>query len=273
MRNKFWIIALSAMLLPTMSRGQVKLSVDTLECHIIGFTAGAMMPGSGFASTGTTGGSIRDLYKGPFLDFSIGCDYKYKSNWMVTLDADLWFGYNSDNLRNREQRMPIYSDKGLLYCWGGYDGAVTAYNRSIAVRLGGAKIIPVFKGNPNSGIMLKLSGGWFMQKTVFSQDMNESPVPQINGDYAKLYDHLRNGAMLTEGIGFVFMSNLSTYINFKVMFEVSECLSWSTRPYQLDNYKGLNGKDGNKYLDLMYGLRLSWMFPLMGKTTYDYYYY
>ena len=112
-----------------------------------------------------------------------------------------------------------------------------------------------------------------MQKTVFSQDMNESPVPQINGDYAKLYDHLRNGAMLTEGIGFVFMSNISTYINFKVMFEVSECLSWSTRPYQLDNYMGLNGKDGNKYLDLMYGLRLSWMFPLMGKTTYDYYYY
>lgn len=273
MRNKFWIIALAATLLPTLSRGQVKLSADTLECHIIGFTAGALMPGTGTASEGALGGSMRDLYKGPYLDFSIGCDYKYKSNWMVTLDADLWFGYNSDNLRNREQRMPIYSANGLLYCWGGYDGAVTAYNRGLAVRLGGGKIIPVMKKNPNSGIMVKVSGGWFMQKTVFSQDMNESPVPQINGDYAKIYDHLRNGVMLTEGIGFVFMSNLSTYVNFKVMFEVSECLSWSMRPYQLDNQMGLNGKDNNKYFDLMYGLRLSWMFPLMGKTTYDYYYY
>ena len=130
MRNKFWIIALAATLLPTLSRGQVKLSVDTLEGHIIGFTAGALMPGTGTASEGAMGGSMRDLYKGPYLDFSIGCDYKYKSNWMVTLDADLWFGYNSDNLRNREQRMPIYSDNGLLYCWGGYDGAVTAYKSS-----------------------------------------------------------------------------------------------------------------------------------------------
>ena len=32
-----------AMLLPTLLHGQVKLSADTLECHIIGFTAGALM--------------------------------------------------------------------------------------------------------------------------------------------------------------------------------------------------------------------------------------
>ena len=45
------------------------------------------------------------------------------------------------------------------------------------------------------------------------------------------------------------------------------------RPYQLDNQIGLNGKDSSRYFDLLYGIRLSWMFPLMGKTTYDYYYY
>jgi hypothetical protein len=43
--------------------------------------------------------------------------------------------------------------------------------------------------------------------------------------------------------------------------------------YCAPDQMGLNGKDNNKYFDLMYGLRLSWMFPLMGKTTYDYYYY
>lgn len=257
----------------SMVRGQVKLSVDTLECHIIGFTAGALMPGSGMSSDGSLGGSMRDLYKGPYLDFSIGCDYKYKSNWMVTLDADMWFGYNSDNLNNRQQRYPPYEWNGVALSWGGYDGAVAAYNRGLSARVGGAKIIPFIKNNPNSGIMVKLSGGWMMQKTVFSQDMNESPVPQLSGDYVKLYDHLRHGAILTEGIGFVFMSNLSTYVNFKIMFEVSQCLSWSTRPYQLDNLIGLNSKDKSTHFDLMYGVRLSWMFPLMGKTTYDYYYY
>jgi hypothetical protein len=36
---------------------------------------------------------------------------------------------------------------------------------------------------------------------------------------------------------------------------------------------GLNGKDNNRYLDFMVGLKLTWMFPLTGKTSYDYYYY
>ena len=273
MQKKLTILCLLAAM-ATGATAQVKLSVDTLECHIIGFTFGALMPGGGNASSGMTGGNTADLYKGPFLDFSLGCDYKYKSNWMVTLDGDLWFGYNSDNLENRAQRMgDIYTPGGYLLSWGGYDGEVQAYNRSLAVRVGVAKILPVIKNNPNSGIMFKLSGGWMMQKTVFNQDYTQSPVPQLNGNYAKLYDHLRNGALLTESVGFIFMSNMSTYVNFKVSFDVSQCISWSSRSYQIDNVMGLNGKDSNRYFDLMYGVRLTWMFPLMGKTTYDYYYY
>ncbi len=273
MQKKLTILCLLAAM-ATGATAQVKLSVDTLECHIIGFTFGALMPGGGSASSGMTGGNTADLYKGPFLDFSLGCDYKYKSNWMVTLDGDLWFGYNSDNLEDRAQRMgDIYTPGGYLLSWGGYDGEVQAYNRSLAVRVGVAKILPVIKNNPNSGIMFKLSGGWMMQKTVFNQDYTQSPVPQLNGNYAKLYDHLRNGALLTESVGFIFMSNMSTYVNFKVSFDVSQCISWSSRSYQIDNVMGLNGKDSNRYFDLMYGVRLTWMFPLMGKTTYDYYYY
>ena len=273
MQKKLTILCMLATM-ATGATAQVKLSVDTLECHIIGFTFGALMPGGGSASSGMTGGNTADLYKGPFLDFSLGCDYKYKSNWMVTLDGDLWFGYNSDNLEDRAQRMgDIYTPGGYLLSWGGYDGEVQAYNRSLAVRVGVAKILPVIKNNPNSGIMFKLSGGWMMQKTVFNQDYTQSPVPQLNGNYAKLYDHLRNGALLTESVGFIFMSNMSTYVNFKVSFDVSQCISWSSRSYQIDNVMGLNGKDSNRYFDLMYGVRLTWMFPLMGKTTYDYYYY
>lgn len=274
MTNKRLIITLSAILLTLGARGQVKLSVDTLECHIIGFSAGIMAPGGGSASTGALGGNMKDLYGSPWIDFSIDCDYKYKSNWLVTLDADLWFGWSSDNLRQRSQRMPnVYLPNGIAYSWGGTDGYVTAYNRGIAARIGGGKIIPVLKKNPNSGILLKLSGGWFMQKTVFNQEYTEAPVPQIVGDKSHLYDHLRHGAILTESLGFVFMSNYSTYVNIRLEFNISQCFSWSTRPYTIDNVMGLNGKDNNSYFDLLYGVKLTWMFPLMGKTTYDYYYY
>lgn len=262
------------MLLPTAMQAQVKLSVDTLECHIIGFSAGLLAPGGGSASGGFNGGNMGDLYGSPWLDFALNCDYKYQSNWLVSLDADMWFGWNSDNLQQRSERMPnVYLPNGIAYSWGGTDGYLGAYNRGLTARIGGAKIIPVIKGNPNSGIFLKLSGGWFLQQTVFNQEYTEAPVPQVTGDYKKLYDHLRNGAILTESIGFVFMSNYSTYVNVRLSFDISQCLSWASRPYTIDNVMGLNGKDNNRYFDLLYGVKLTWMFPLMGKTTYDYYYY
>lgn len=263
------------MVLAGMTAGaQEKHGIDTLECHIVGFSAGAMMPLAGTASSGVAGGSMKELYEGAFLNFDIDWAYKWKSNWMATLDGDLWFGLNSDNLTQRAERMgDIFTPQGILMSWGGYDGVVTLYNRGFAVRPGVAKIIPLFRKNPDSGILLKLSGGWFMQKTVNAQDMNESEVPQLGEKMMPLYDHLRNGMILTQSVGFIYMSNRTTYVNFKITFDLSECISWSSRPYIIDNVMGLNGKDDNTYFDLMAGLKLSWMFPFTGKTTYDYYYY
>ena len=269
------IAALAACMILAMSTwAQEKESPDTLQCHIIGFSFGTLAPGFGSTSTGMTGGNMADLYKGPYIDFALECDYKYQSGWMMTLEGDLWFGLTSDNLQQRVERMSsVFTPSGYAMGWNGTDGDVAAYNRSLAARIGVAKILKVIPDNPNSGVLLKLSGGWMMQKTVFSQDMKESAVPQLSGEYAKLYDHLRNGAILTQSVGFCFMSNYLTYINFKIELSVSECMMWSSRPYQIDNVMGLNGKDPNRYFDLLYGMKLTWMFPLMGKTTYDYYYF
>lgn len=256
------------------AKGQVRLGADTLECHVVSFSFGTLFPGTGSNSEGLKGGNMRDLYKGPYLDFGLEWEYKWASNWMATFDADMWFGYNSDNLQNRAERMGnVFDASGYAMSWGGYDGVVTAYNRGLSLKPGGAYIIRVLPKNPNSGILVGLKSGWFMQKTVFTQDFDRSPVPQLTGDYAKLYDQLRNGVMLTESLGFIYMSNYKTYINLKVTFELSQCWSWSSRGYQIDNVMGLNGKDGGRYFDLLYGLRLTWMFPFTGKPTYDYYYY
>lgn len=273
-KTKIIIAAVCAFALCAPLAAQEKATPDTLECHIIGFSAGLIVPGNGSTSTGMTGGNMRDLYAGPYLNFALGCDYKYQSGWMMTLDGDLWFGYNSDNLTDREVRLgSIYSESGHVFGFNGADGNVGAHNRSLAARIGAAKIIRVIPDNPNSGIMLKLSGGWLMQKTVFVQDRNDAPVTQLRGEYVKMYDHLRNGALLTQTVGFCYMSNYLTYVNFKVELSVSESLMWSSRPYTIDNTMGLNGKDNNRYFDMFYGLKLTWLFPLMGKTTYDYYYY
>ena len=272
--NKGLIITTAALFITTTSSGQVKLTPDTLDCHVVSFTVGMLSPLTGSNHGGLSGGSMSDLYTGPYLDFSLEWNYKYASNWMLTFDADIWFGSSSNNLRWRETRLDnIFTSGGYAMSVGGYDGVISAYNRGLAARPGVAKIITVIPKNPNSGIVLKLSGGWFMQKTIFTQDFNQSLVPQLAGNYVKLYDHLRNGAILTESIGFVFMSNYSTYLNLKITFDISQCWSWSSRPYQIDNLMGLNGKDKNRYFDLLYSVKLTWMFPFTGKTAYDYYYY
>ena len=255
----------------TMAHGQVKLNADTLECHMVNFSAGILMPGGG---SGPAEGGMRDLYKGPYLDFNLEWAYKWQSGWLASLDADVWFGMSSDNLLRRSERYNgVFLPGDYAMSWAGLDGNVSAYNRALAVRPGVGHIFRVLPKNPNSGILLKMSGGWFMQKTVYSQEYTETPVMQLSGDYAKLYDHRRNGLMLTESLGFIFMSNYITYVNVKLTFEVSQCFSWSSRPYQIDNVMGLNGKDEGRYFDLIYGVKLTWMFPFTGKTSYDYYYY
>lgn len=274
MKHKILAVMVMVMMVPIASQAQLKLNVDTLECHIIGFSFGLQTPLAGSNSAGLTNGNMKDLYQGPYLDFGFECDYKFKQDWMVTLEGDLWFGYNSDNLTQRAERMgDIYTSQGYLMSWGGTDGVVTMYNRGLAVRPGVARLFNIMPKNPNSGIFVKLSGGWFMQKTAHSQDMNESMVPQVNEAYGRLYDHLRHGVMLTESVGFLYMSNYINYVNFKVELFASQCLSWSKRPYIIDNVMGLNGKDDSRYFDLMVGVKLSWLFPLTGRTSYDYYYF
>lgn len=255
---------------------QEKLTQDTMQCHIIGANFGTVFPSRGgsvaFAPDGTKSktSTMNGLYKMPFLNFGVNAVYKYKTNWLVFLDGDFFFG--SDNLRGRDQRMShLFTRDSIIIGTNGTDAVTTCYNRGFSVRAGGGKIIRVSKKNPNSGVLLKLTGGWIQQQTVFN--LNEVHAPQIEGRYAKLYDHQRMGGVLTEAVGFWFMSNNLNLVNFYVAFELSQSWMKSTRDFTIDNLEGLSGKDNNLYFDLTYTLKFCWMFPLKGKTAYDYYYY
>lgn len=256
---------------------QSSTEYENIECHIVGFKFGTIFPSNRMSfetlPSGTTSqnATMYSLYKSPWLNFGVTGFYKYKSNWLVSLDADMWFG--SDNLKHRVERMSdIFTRDSIIIGDNGTDAVATCYNRGLSFKAGLGKIIPLAPDkNPNSGLLARVNGGWMFQQTVFM--LNEAKAPQLDGDYALLYDHQRQGFLLSEGIGFWFMSNRANLINFYIEFEVSECWSKSTRGHIIDNYLGVNGKDNNKYFDLFYTIKLSWMFPLKGKKSYDYYYY
>lgn len=262
---------------PSKCEAQHKHPLDTIECHIVGFSFGTMFPSNTLSKVTMPSGetsqnaTMHSLYKSPWLDFGVNGFYKYKSNWLVSLDANLWFG--NDNLSNRTTRMPnVFSQDDIIIGTNGTDAVVTCYNRGLSFKAGVGKIFPLFPSkNPNSGILARLNGGWMQQQTIFM--INDVNAPQIDGDYALLYDHQRRGFILTEGIGYWFMSNYSNLINLYVTFEVSQCWSHSTRDFMIDNYLGLHGKDNNSYFDLLFSVKLCWMFPLKGKSSQEYYYW
>lgn len=275
----FMVLSVLSLICATggVAKAQVDLKQDTLQCHIIGFNIGAKMPSALFSKSTTPDGfSLQDatmasLYKGPYMDYGINCLYKYKSNFLVAFDLNLWFG--SNNLQHRMDRMgSLFTRDSIVVGSGGTDAEVECYNRGFSITGGMGKIFPLKpQRNPNSGILARVNAGYFLQQSIFMP--NEEHAPQIEGDYGLLYDHQRHGITLNEGVGFWFMSNNANLLNCYVELGVTQCWSWSTRDYVIDNYIGLNGPDRNRYFDLIYSIKLSWMFPLKGKTAHDYYFY
>lgn len=261
---------LSPILLHNQTSAQVKLTQDTMATPIIGFTFGTFSASNALS----TENGMYDLYKPPYLSFGIDATYKTKSNWLFSVDGNLLFGAGNNNLRNKEERMPaVFSHDATPIVIGtdGTDANVTCYNRALNLRAGIGKIFTIGNHNPNSGIVTRLYGGILQQKTIFM--VNDVNAPQIQEDYARLYDHKRRGFLLTESLGYWFMSNKANFVNLYVAFEITQCWNHSVRNYVLDEYMGLHGPDNTKYLDFIYGVKICWMFPLKGKTAYDYYFY
>ena len=63
------------------------------------------------------------------------------------------------------------------------------------------------------------------------------------------------GGILTESVGYWFMSNKLNLVNFYVAFELSESWMNSTRTYTIDDLMGLRGKDQSRYFDLTYTIK------------------
>lgn len=246
---------------------QVKLTQDTIDSPFIGFNFGTVFASSKFS----TEGGMSTLYPSPYLAFGLEAGYKFKSNWFLSADGTLIIGHDLNDKYDRLTAVYSHDSSPFVIGTNGTDANMTCYNRALHFRVGGGRIFTLSSKNPNSGIMLRMMGGFIQQKTIFM--LNDVKAPQIQDDYARLYDHKRRGATLTESIGYWFMSNNYNFFNFYIAFEVTQCWSHSVRDYVLDPVMGLHGPDNTNYFDLLYTIKINWMFPLKGKTAYDYYFF
>lgn len=269
-----WLLTAIAMPCAT---AQEKIHPDTLRCPIVGFHAALASPLTSFSSatapdgTSVTNATMGDLYEAPWMDFGMNFAYKWRNGLFVSMEGSLIIGNN--NLRDRLLRMSdVYSSSKMIIGANGTDATVTCYNRMLSAKFGVGKIFVLSSKNPNSGPFVRIDAGLMQNQTVFMLNQHVD-APQVNGDYAYLYDHQRRGFQLSQAVGYWFMGNKSAILNFNASLELTETWSTSTRDYVIDDLIPIRGADNNKYFDLLYGIKLTWMFPITGKPAYDYYYY
>ncbi len=207
--------------------------------------------------------SAGDLAKrfGANSNVALQFQYKTKSNFVFGAEGAFIFG---KNVRENTILDHIASAEGEVFDKESQVSSIIFFERGYTISGTIGKIFPVIGPNPNCGILVKLGGG-FIQHKIRNEHQNNR-IPQLEGDYAKGYDRLTNGFMVSQFLGYMHMSN-SKLANFYIGFESIEGFTKNRRELNFDTKM----KDDTKRLDIMYGLKLGICINLYKRTSTDYY--
>ena len=245
------ILVALALLLPVTLLAQ-SIKDTTLQMHMFSFHVTGYMPAADLAQRYGAG-------------FGTGASYWYKtsSNWLLSPDFTF---FNSNTFKEDSIFDMIRDEYGnFISNWGEY-GDASFYMRGYYLGLRVGKVLPIFGPNPNSGLMLTASAGFYQYKTYIYQETKD--VPLLNGEYLKGWDHLSNGFMLNQFIGYLHLAS-NEPVNFYVGIDLYE--GWARGRRDWIHY--LQGPDHSRRFDLMIGLRFGWIFPINKRSSDTYYFF
>jgi hypothetical protein len=195
---------------------------------------------------------------------------KLASNFYFTSGLKFFFGGEVKEAVAANVVQLIGSDSaGYQTMALGADGrfyTVRYFLRGMIIPFTVGKIFPLNKQNLNSGIYLEL-GGQFIQHKIAIQAIGDN-VPYLSKPYLKGYDRLTNGFGLVQGFGYRYYGN-NRFTNFFFGAEFSQNFTRSRRDYNFDT----GVKDDAQRLDLLFGLKAGWTFPIYKSAPEKEYYY
>jgi hypothetical protein len=196
--------------------------------------------------------------------FTAGGSFMLKThkNWLFSLEASYLFGGTVKENVLEELTNP----DGFVTDNEGYPANLRITERGLILGFTVGKVIPIFKSNANSGLMITIGGG-YLQHKVHIYDASQR-VASIAGDLIKGYDRLTSGFSLSQFVGYMHMGR-KRMSNFYAGFEFYEAFTQSVR--KLNYSTGL--PDTGKRLDGLAGFRLGWILPLYKKAPDDFYTY
>lgn len=252
MERKIFSLFIAILLFVNILNGQ---SVQDTSIRIFMFTGhySAHIPGA-------------DMANRFGMSNSVGVDFTYKtvSGWLFGIDYNFLFG---ENIINRDNYFAaIRNVNGYVIDGNGMFAEAYIYERGILLNAMVGKQFNIWNINPNSGPFIQFSAG-FLQHYVRIENPYKT-APQINDEYAKLYDRLTNGLSTSQFIGYRYMGNNRLW-NFYAGIEFIQGYTVGRRSYNADDLSS----DNNKRLDLLSGIKLGWIIPIYGKTKREFYYY
>jgi hypothetical protein len=165
------------------------------------------------------------------------------------------FGLMSNLLTSADE---ILSNSGEI-------SEVLIQQRGWIVTLNAGKLFPIRKSNVNSGILIKGGLGYMQHKIRLETQLHT--VTQLEDEYAKGYDRLTSGMVMSEFVGYYHMGD-SRLTNFYLGFEAYQGLTRGRRSWNFDTQM----RDDALRTDLLFGIRAGWVIHIYKRTGRDFYY-
>jgi hypothetical protein len=210
------------------------------------------------------GGDLSKIFGGN-SSIGGGLIFKTKSNWLIGAEGNYLFG--GDVKISRTLLSGIVTHEGYVLDPNGLYADVFYYERGFNVFAKFGKVIPVLTPNPNSGITIMAGAGYMQDKIRIHTASND--VPELDGDYAKGYDRLNNGPVLTGSLGYLYLGS-TRLLNFYLGFEFIQAWTKYRRDRDFDTYLH---PDTKTLSSQFYGIKVSWFIPLYKRTPQAYYLY
>ena len=190
----------------------------------------------------------------------LGVFYKTHSNLLLGIQGAFIFG---NILRESGLLDSISTKDGNLIANDGAYPQITYFERGYDVQLSIGKLFP-WGPNPNSGILVMGSAG-YLRHHIRIQVQNGEFTPQLTGDYLNGYDRLTAGACITEFVGYMYLGN-NRVTNFFAGFEFTQGFTKSLR-FDFD----LMTKNTKLRYDLLNGIRVGWILPIIKQSATSFY--
>ena len=268
-KTAFTIFLTLTVVLSGLAQTPRNIKKESIPTFMFQVTYAAQFPGldtkTDYGFTNTIGGSVI---------------YKSKNNWLFTANGNFIFGNKIKGDRIDLLGEGITTYEGEIIGGGGLVSALAMFQRGMHFQAEVGKLFPIWP-NPNSGVFVQGGIGYLRNRMRIDYQVEaQNPPYPVMDDYQYGYDRMRGGIALHGETGYMIMSNNRLY-NFSVSLEVTYARTKPLRDYDFRVYFDENGNPvpngyvdkSQRYNDLYYGIRVSWMIPTYQRQPEEYYYH